>query len=598
MNVTCLHLKSRLLIAVAALVGVISGIAAFIFYLLMDLCTKLFLWGLGGYNPPSAGGELEIISFDYQFGTLPIYLIPAIGGLLSGLIVYTFAPEAEGHGTDAVIRSFHKLRGFIRGRVPIVKGLASAITIGSGGSAGREGPIVQMGAGIGSYIASKLGFSDRDRRILLICGTAGGIGAIFHSPLGGAIFGIEILYRRDYEVEALVPAFTSSVVAYAVFEMIMGYIKNVPFGAQHVFITPSVAIHSPLEMVIYFILGIIAGLVGLLYIRCFYTVHDFFKSLKISPYIKPAIGGLITGLIGYLFLVFLDEGHPFVLGMGYGYVQMAMEGKLALYVIILIILGKIIATSFTIGSGGSGGVFAPSIVIGSMVGGAVGIFFHQLFPNIVTQPEAYVLVGMGAFVAGVAKTPMAAIIMVLEMTGGYNLLPALMLASVVSYKVTWDRSIYIEQVPTRIESPAHRAEMLVDVLENVTVREAMLPVEKVVTVSPENTILEVMQMIERTGHMGYPVIEDGKLVGIIAFEDVEKLPVEKRSETKVKDVMTTNLIVTYPDESLEDALKKLAINDIGRLPVVDRHDGRKLLGMLTRSDIMKAHAREVTKLGK
>lgn len=598
MNETRPPLRSKLLIAIAALIGVISGIAAFIFYLLMDICTKLFLWGLGGYKPPSAGGEIEIISLDYQFGSLPIYLLPAIGGLLSGLIVYTFAPEAEGHGTDAVIRSFHRMRGIIRGRVPIVKGLASAITIGSGGSAGREGPIVQMGAGIGSYIASKLGLSDRDRRIILICGTAGGIGAIFHSPLGGAIFGIEVLYKRDYEVEALVPAFTSSVVAFTVFEMIMGHIKNVPFGAQHVFVAPPVSIHSPSEMAIYFLLGIVAGLVGLLYIKSFYAIHNLFKSLKISPYIKPAIGGLITGIIGYLFMVALDEGHPFVLGMGYGYVQMAIEGKLALYVLILIILGKIVATSFTIGSGGSGGVFAPSIVIGSMVGGAVGLFFHELFPDIVVQPEAYILVGMAAFVAGVAKTPMAAIIMVLEMTGGYNLLPALMLASVVSYKVTRDNSIYTEQVTTRIESPAHRAEMLVDVLENVPVKEAMVPAEKVVTVSPENTILEVMQMIEKTGHLGYPVIEDGKLVGIIVFEDVEKVPVEKRSETKVKDVMTTRLIVTYPDESLEDALKKLAINDIGRLPVVDRNNERRLLGMLTRSDIMKAHAREVSKLGK
>jgi CIC family chloride channel protein len=321
-----------------------------------------------------------------------------------------------------------------------------------------------------------------------------------------------------------------------------------------------------------------------------------FKTLRISPYIKPAIGGLITGIIGYLFLVAFN--HPFVLGMGYGYVQMAIEGKLALYVLILIIFGKIIATSFTIGSGGSGGVFAPSIVIGSMVGGAVGLFFHELFPEVVTQPEAYILVGMGAFVAGVAKTPMAAIIMVLEMTGGYNLLPALMLASVVSYKITGDNSMYIEQVPTRIESPAHRDEMLVDVLENVSVREAMIPADKVVTVSPENTILEVLRMIEKTGHMGYPVVENGELVGIIVFEDVEKVPVEKRGETKVKDVMTTKLVVTYPDESLEDALKKLAANNIGRLPVVDRSNEKKLLGMLTRSDIMKAHAREVAKLGK
>jgi len=581
-------LSSKYLILLAAIVGVISGIGAFIFYFLLDLSTKFFLAGLDSFNPPLARGEAEIVKVDFHLGILPLPAVVALGGLLSGLIVYRFAPEAEGHGTDAVIRAFHGARGIIRARVPIVKTVASAITIGSGGSAGREGPIAQIGAGFGSFIAELLRLSDKDRRILVICGVAGGIGSIFRSPFGGAMFGIEVLYRRDNEVEAIVPAFVSSIVAFIVFDVIMSNLANTPFGMLPIFKIPEVAIHSPLEFPVYAVVSVLAAFFGILYVKVFYAVHNYSRGVNISPYLKPAIGGFLTGIIG-LFL-------PGVLGMGYGYVQMAIDGKLAVSVMFLLIIGKIIATSLTVGTGGSGGVFAPSIVIGSMLGGFVGYTFHYLFPDIVVQPEAFVLIGMSAFVAAVAKTPIAAILMVLEMCGGYSLLPALMTSATLAYYLTGDYSIYSEQVATRAESPAHRMEMSIDVLENVRVGDAMVPLEKLVVVTPYQKVSEVLEIIERTGHIGFPVVLNGRLVGMVTFEDVERVPLEKRDKTLVRDIMTKDLIVTYPDETLEEALIKLVDKGVGRLPVVDREDERKLLGLITRSDIMKAHAREVKRI--
>lgn len=581
-------LSSRYIIILAALVGTISGLGAFIFYFLLDLSTKFFLVGLDNFNPPLAGGEAEVVKIDFHLGLIPLPIVVALGGLLSGIIVYTFAPEAEGHGTDAVIRAFHRARGVIRARVPVVKTIASAITIGSGGSAGREGPIAQIGAGFGSFVAETLKLSDKDRRLLVICGVAGGIGSIFRSPFGGAMFGIEVLYRRDNEAEAIVPAFVSSIVAFIVFDILMSYFAGTPFGVLPIFKIPQVTIHSPLEFPIYAIVSVLATFFGIVYIKTFYSVHVLFRKLKLQPHFKPAIGGFLTGVIG-LFM-------PGVLGMGYGYVQLAIDGKLALTAVLFLIIGKILATSFTVSSGGSGGVFAPSIVIGSMVGAFVGYLFNYIFPQIVVQPEAFVLVGMSAFIAAVAKTPIAAILMVLEMCGGYSLLPALMIAATLSYYLSGDYSIYSEQVANRAESPAHRMEMSIDVLQNVKVKDAMVPAEKIVAVSPYQKVSEVLELIEKTGHIGFPVVRKGKLVGVVTFEDVERVPIEEREAKRVRDIMTRDLIVTYPDETLEDALIKLVEKGVGRLPVVDRQDEGKLLGMITRSDIMKAHAREVARL--
>jgi CIC family chloride channel protein len=339
-----------------------------------------------------------------------------------------------------------------------------------------------------------------------------------------------------------------------------------------------VRIHTILEIPIYVILGIISAFFAIIYVKTFYGVHTIFKKLRVPNHVKPMIGGFLTGLVGLLI--------PTALGMGYGYVQALIDGKLTLTIILLTIIGKIVATSFTISSGGSGGVFGPSIVIGSFIGGAIGYIFHQIMPNIVVQPESYILVGMSAFIAGACKTPIAGILMTAEMTGGYHLLPALMLSSSIAYLLTRDYTIYIEQLPTRVESPAHRAEMIIDVLEDVPVKDAMST--NVIVVTPDQTILDVMNQIERTGHLGFPVVEEDKLVGIITFTDVEKIPINRKSTVRVREVMTANPIVTYPDESLKIALEKMILRDISRLPVIK--DG-KLVGIITKGDVIKFYAK-------
>lgn len=348
-------------------IGIVSGFGAILFYLGLSLFSNYILGGIGGYYPPSPGGELSLFSHSATNVRWLLFLLPAAGGLIAGIIIYTYAPEAEGHGTDAVIDAYNNKRGFIRKRVPIVKAITSMITIGSGGSAGREGPIAQIGAGFGSTLATFLKLSDRDRRIMVICGTAAGIGSIFKAPLGGAIFAIEVLYKGDMETEGLVPAFISSTIAYSIFSSF--------FGWGHIFATPSFNFTTPTELIFYGILGVLCAATAILFVIIFYGLRNkVFRPLKIKPHFKPAIGGLLVGALALFF--------PQVLGTGYGWVQIAMNGDLVTMSIVLmmaLVLVKMLATSFTISSGGSGGVFAPSLVLGAMVGGAFGQIMHQYF---------------------------------------------------------------------------------------------------------------------------------------------------------------------------------------------------------------------------
>lgn len=569
-----IHLKFFERWAILSIViGIISGLGAVLFYYLLDLCTAFFLGYIAGYHPPSAGGETDIFVFP-QNSLIPwmIPLVLTIGGLISGIIVYKWAPEAEGHGTDAYISAFHYHRGIIKENVPIVKVAASVAVIGSGGSAGREGPIAQIGAGFGSWLIRLLKLSDKDRRIAIICGAAGGIGSVFKAPFGGAIFAIEVLYKRDLETDALIPAFISSTVAYSVFALF--------FGFNPIFDTPQYVFSDVSTLVFYAILGILCAPLAIVYVRVFYATRDqIFKRIEIPNHVKPAIGGFIVGLIA----IFVPE----VLGPGYGWIQLAIYGQLAISIMIIIIFAKIIATSLTIGSGGSGGVYAPSLVIGAMLGGVFAMLLKIVFPTIQIEPGAFVLVGMAAFFTGAAKVPIAAIIMVSEMTGDYNLLVPLMLACTLSYIFSRYWSIYESQVLTKATSPVHRGEFTVDILEKISVAKVMT--KDVVIVTPETTIRKVSELISSTGHLGFPVVKNNELVGIVTYADIVKVPPERGEETLVKEVMTENVIVTTPRETLCNALQKMNTYGHGHLPVVDPENPRKLLGILTKKDIIKGH---------
>lgn len=433
-----------------AIIGVVAGLTAVTFYTLLQLFEEVFITYFIGMSSPKPLGEGGALDFTFNPGNyLLIPISTTVGGLISGLIVYTFAPEAEGHGTDAAIKAYHFRQGKIRWSVIPVKIIASAVTIGSGGSAGREGPTALFSAGIGSAIADLLSLSPKDRRIALAVGLGAGVGAIFKAPIGGAILAAEILYKRDIESEVIYPAIIASAIGYAIFGSVFGFTPV--FG-------PYYEVYNPLKLPMYAVLGLATGLVAILYIKTFYKVNTFFKKLRMPNHIKPAVGGAVTGLIALI--------APEVLGPGYGWVNLIEYERFAalyspilppLLLIALLPFLKILATSFSIASGGSGGVFAPGLFIGAYVGANVGLIFKHLFPSIVPNIAPFVIIGMISFFAAAGRVPIATLLMVTEMTSGLQMLPNAMVAIATSFLISKDNTIYISQVPTRKDSPAHKA---------------------------------------------------------------------------------------------------------------------------------------------
>lgn len=514
-----------------------------------------------------------------------ILWIPALGGLLSGLLVFGFAPEAEGHGTDAMIESFHRKKGIVRKRVPIVKTIASAITIGSGGSAGKEGPIAQIGSGFASFLASVLKMDDRDRRIMLLAGAAGGLGAIFKAPLGSALFATEVLYRRpEFEFEGIIPCILSSIVGYTVFTFYYGW--------ETLFHIPVFSFTHPSELLFYGIFGVLCAAVGFFYIHTFYGMRDrFFRGLHLSRPLKVSLGGLMLGGIAFFF--------PQVLGGGYDWIQSAIDGRLTMELMLLLVFFKIFATSFTISSGGSGGVFAPSLFIGSMMGGFYGTLCSKLFPQWVIHPHAFVLVGMGGFFAGVAKVPIASLIMITEMTGGYSLIVPLMIVSTISYLLLGETSLYEKQVSTRVDSPAHTEDFAVDILEHISVKEALPPDRKVEMIPEGMPFEELMQLIVNSHQQNFPVVDDkGHLNGILGLADMRRVMLEREMHqfAIAKDIATKVVFTVTPEDSLKAALQKMTEAEIRELPVVSKENPLKVISMLSRKDVIRTYHDEIERL--
>ena len=410
--------------------------------------TELLLSGISGYRPPGLPGEgdpsTEVVG---PYGLWLIPVVTALGGLVVGVITNRLSPEAQGHGTDAVAKAFHREGGRMRLRVAPVKLLASAITIGSGGSAGREGPIAQAMAAVGAWYADLTGRDEDYRRLFLLLGAAAGISAIFRSPIGAALFAVEVLYAdMEFEASALLYATLTAIVAYALSGLVTG------FGALFVVNEQDLILGSPLHYGWYAVLGVSAGLIATALPIVFYRVRDGFQRLGVHPVVKPAIGGLLTGLMALAL--------PHILGGGYGWIQRAIDGQLTLALLLALAVAKVGSMSFSIASGGSGGVFAPSLFVGAMLGGACAAV-----ADVAAAP--FVVVGMAAVFAGAAHVPFAAMMMVVEMTGGYTLLVPSALAVLVSYLVQRHiassiryRSIYEAQVQSRGESPAHHTEHL------------------------------------------------------------------------------------------------------------------------------------------
>jgi len=565
-----------------SIVGLVSGLGAIIFFLLLQGSSFFFMDYLMGMRVEETAGEPAIFGHaTTELRRWSILFIPALGGLIAGFLVYRFAPEAEGHGTDAAIESIHKKNGFIRWQVPIIKTFASAITIGTGGSGGREGPIAQIGAGFASFLGRTLKLSDREKRILTAAGMGAGVGAIFRSPLAGAIFAAEVLYASsDMEYEALLPSTITSIIAYSVFCS--------AFGWEPLFATPNFAFENPLELVGYSLLGFACAAFGWLYINTFYFIHNYFKKMKISVYMKPVIGGLLTGCIGFFI--------PQALAGGYSQIELGMQGQLAIGFIFILIFAKILTTSFSIGSGGSAGIFGPSMVIGASVGGFVGLALNNVFPMLAPEPGAYVVVGMAGFFSGIASTPLSTIIMVSEMTGNYHLLVPSMWVSTLAFLLLRKTTIYVNQVQTRSESPIHKGEFFVQVLQDIKVKDVMRP--DPIIIREDMRFYDIMHFIPQTKHNNFPVVkEDGTLVGVLLFEEIREFVFEEGLEDIVVagEVCEKEVPTILPSHSLADAIENIGFKNVELLPVVDEEDNTKLVGIITRRDIISTYNKVLRK---
>lgn len=564
-------------LGIAILIGIVAGVGALAFTEGIHLATRLFL-GLGAqYLPPSAAGEGTT-------GILPIGrpwalpLVTALGGLLSGLIVFRLAPEAEGHGTDAAIASIHHHGGRLRGRIPPIKLIASAITIGSGGSGGREGPTAQISAGFGSFLSDVLRLSDDDRRIAVAVGMGAGIGAIFRAPLGGAILAAEILYLHDIEVEAIVPSLIASIFGYTVFGMFYGF--QPIFGDQTRF-----GFTKPIELIYFALLGIACGVIGILYARCFYTASQTFRRLRIPRTLKPALGGFLVGCMGLVM--------PQVLHMGYGWVQIGMSAALLtlpLWIILLLPFGKILATSLSIGSGGSGGIFGPGMVIGGMVGASFWRLGYAALPGMPEDPAPFVIIGMMALFGGIAHAPLAVMLMVAEMTGNLSLLAPAMLAVGLAYLVVGNHTIYTSQLDTRADSPNHRMRMRFPLLSSLTVRDTRSSTP--VTVREDSSAADAAAIIDSVAPYGVPVVDSaGTLLGVITAADLRVVPIEARAATPVGAIMNREPTAVTAAQTLDGALEALAGQHRRWLPVLASGEDRRVIGIITGGDIVRAYRR-------
>lgn len=576
-------LNPRTIYLYSIVIGVLSGLGALAFNEVLHALSEITLgsWAhLPGPLTPEGVSDLAIPAEPPRRWVW--VLLPVVGGLISGLLVKTLAPEAEGTGTDGYIDAFHNQAGSMRRRVPMVKSLATLSTLASGGSAGKEGPIAQIGAGIGSALGRYLKMGARARRTMMVAGAAGGLGAIFRAPLGGALTAVEVLYKEDIETDALTPAILSSVTAYTVFSAVKG------FG--HVFSFSSDPFHAPVQLLFYAALGLVCSAAGYVYVRFLHgSKRLFFDRLPINKYLIPPIGGLLVGLVGL--------AYPQAMGQGFGYVQQlilhqplgGIEGTVRVLATLAVL--KIVTTSFTISSGGSGGVFAPSLFIGAMLGGVVGTLSHQFFPILVPDVTPFVIVGMGAFFAGVANAPIASLVMVAEMTGAYELLPPLMVVAILALVTSRRWSVYTTQVDNKFSTKAHLWEMNPDVLKRVTIGEAMGGVyHRTGIISPDLTLGEVEAIAIESGESDLILQNElGELSGLLSLNDLgdrEELG-HMSALLLADDLVNRRPVCLTPTDNLIRALEFFGEGEFDKLPIVDSADGsQRLLGHVRYRDII------------
>jgi CIC family chloride channel protein len=583
--------ETAILLGTAIAVGAGTGFGAVVFIAMIAAVQHLF--------------------FDIGTGGLPflgrgwIIAAPILGGLVAGPIISFFAKEAKGHGVPEVMQAIALRGGRIRPRVVLAKIAASAFCIGSGGSAGREGPIVQAGAALGSTIGQWLNLSENRIRNLVACGAAGGIAATFNAPIAGVLFAMEIILGELHMGDlgnVVVSAVTASTVS------------RIFLGERPAFSIPNYGVKTPWEVLLYALLGVISALCAVGFIRLLYWFEGRFDQWRFPDALKPAVGGLLLGVLafGYPLLLAavgapasdLSSGAvtaanlPAVFGAGFTVIEHSLNAQLALGVLLALVLLKPLATSLTLGSGNSGGVFAPSLFTGAVLGGAFGLVVDRLAPGMTAGAGAFAAVGMAAVFTGAARAPFTAILIVFEMTNDYRMIVPLMAGVIISLIVAermHPESIYTLKLTRR--GIRLRRGKDVDVMESVRVDEVMI--QEPVTLPASLPVHRLAEEFLRTGRHGFPVMyENGDLCGVVSLEDyrnlIEKSP-EDASQRTVADITSTDLVTVYPDESVGRALQRMAPRDLSRLPVVARENPRRLLGVVRRNDIVRAYEVGVTR---
>lgn len=586
----------------AALVGAAAGLIGATFFAGLELIQRLLLEEVAGYVPLRAAGETFAAgSGGSRFRPWLLLLLPAVGGLGCGLLA-RWAPETQGGGSDVMIQAFHRRGGVIRPRVIWVKGLASFCSLGTGGAGGREGPTMLIGGALGSLVARLLHVSRRERRILMVAGVAAGMSAVFRTPLGAALIAVEVLYRDGFESDALVPSVLASVIAYSVIISIFG--ETTLFGQ-----VPAFPFH-PAHLPLFALLALLVAALGLVFITLYRASTRFFSRLPVPDWMRPALGGLCLGLLAMPIIVYLGTrvhtaGQGLgILGGGYGAVQMAItgstwlpEGWTAVTLLVGLSLTKVVASSLTIGSGGSAGDFAPSLVIGGLLGGAFGRAAQLLLDDPSIHPGAFALVGMSTFYGGIAHVPLSALVLACELARNYDLLVPLMLCQGIAFILLRRRTLYSAQALTQQDSPAHRDELLLDVLRNVRVRDLMRVNAKLPIFFQPTTRTEeiIRQASEATDQDSFPVVDDsGKPLGLVTTETMRVLAAELTDTrwTLAADLMQPFISVA-PDDDLKTATELMAHHALHELPVVSKEG--HVIGMLDESAVAALYLRAASR---
>ncbi len=558
------------MVIVAVIIGALGGFGAIFFRFAIKFFQRFF-FGTFHYT------------LDYVL-SLPWYvklISPCIGGMIVGPIVYYFAREAKGHGVPEVMEAIALKGGVIRPRVLIAKVIASAVCIGSGGSVGREGPIVQIGSALGSTIGQFLKLTSTQLRTLVACGAAAGIAGTFNAPIAGALFSMEVILG-DFGISQFSPIVVSSVAATVVSRHFLG---NFP-----AFIVPKYEMVSVFELIPYTLLGICGGITALVFMKFLYRMEDTFENIKFPEIFKPAIGGLIIGIVGIKF--------PHIFGVGYGTITLALMNKLTWYLLLFFLILKIFATSITIGSGGSGGVFAPSLFIGANLGGFLGFVFHHFFPNLTANPGAYALVGMGAVASGAMHAPITAIVIIFELTNNYTIILPLMLSCIISVLITTriqKESIYTMKLARRGIDLSKGQEL--NILKSLKVESVMK--NDFIKISKDTSLKELMDLIVRTPYRYFYVVDkENRVIGFLSLNHLRSILYdagELEPLIVAYDLMTPIKSVFTKKDTLDNVMKAFGELNVDELPVVKDLEKNEIIGVISKDDVITAYNQEIFK---